>query len=125
MFVPFAIITVTKYYGVMGVITYSLGIYLLMVLNNYWYLFCRTLINEKLYWIGLPLVVYAFIGVAAFLPKESIVDNLTMDLGEGYIEGNVLFFAGTLAAIAAAWFINKWLLSKLAYSELNKVKIRR
>ena len=34
-----------------------------------------------------------------------------MDLGEGYIEGNVLFFAGTLAAIAAAWFINKWLLS--------------
>ena len=122
MFVPFAIITVTKYYGVMGVITYSLGIYLLMVLNNYWYLFCRTLINEKLYWIGLPLVVYALIGVAAFLPKESIVDNLTMDLGEGYIEGNVLFFAGTLAAIAAAWFINKWLLSKLAYSELNKVE---
>jgi hypothetical protein len=122
MFVPFAIITVTKYYGVMGVITYSLGIYLLMVLNNYWYLFCRTLINEKLYWIGLPLVVYAFIGVAAFLPKESIVDNLTMDLGEGYIEGNVLFFAGTLLAITAAWFINKWLLSKLAYSELNKVE---
>lgn len=49
MIVPFAFITVTKYFGITGVITYSLGFYLLMILNNYWYQMCRTLINENLF----------------------------------------------------------------------------
>ena len=49
MFVPFAIITVTRYYGISGVITYCIGIWLLMVFNNYWYLLCRTLLSERIY----------------------------------------------------------------------------
>jgi hypothetical protein len=35
MFVPFAILTVTRFYGITGIITYCLGIWLLMLVNNY------------------------------------------------------------------------------------------
>ena len=35
LFVPFSIITVTKFYGISGVLTYCIGIWLLMVFNNY------------------------------------------------------------------------------------------
>ena len=41
-FVPFAIISITKFYGITGVLTYSIGIWLLMILNNYWFMLCRT-----------------------------------------------------------------------------------
>ena len=49
LFVPFAIITATRYYGVAGVITYCLGIWLLMLSYNYWYLFCRDWKITRLY----------------------------------------------------------------------------
>lgn len=34
-FVPFAIVTITKFYGIMGVLAYCTGIWLLMIFNNY------------------------------------------------------------------------------------------
>ena len=36
MFVPFSFITITKYFGISGVLTYLIGIWLLIVANNYW-----------------------------------------------------------------------------------------
>ena len=57
-FVPFATFTVVRFYGVGGLLGYCLGIWLLMVLNNYWFLLCRTLMNERLAWVLLPLAVY-------------------------------------------------------------------
>lgn len=122
MFVPFAALTVTRYFGVAGVITYSIGIWLLMVFNNYWYLLCRTLMNERIWWVILPIVVYAALGCAIFIPKESVVGDFFMNLGEGYIEGNILAFAGTLVAITVLWLINRSIIAGLVYSEINKVE---
>ena len=122
MFVPFAIITVTKFFGVTGIITYSLGIYLLTVLNNYWYLLCRTLINERIYWIALPIAVYAALGAIMFIPEKNFIGIFTMNLGEAFIEGNVLAYLGTLAAIALLWMANRKIMVGLVYAELNKVE---
>ena len=58
MFVPFSFITITKYFGILGVITYLIGILLLILANNYWYLLCRTLINERIWWVLLPLFLW-------------------------------------------------------------------
>ena len=122
MFVPFALFTVTKFYGITGIITYNLGIYLLVLLNNYWYLLCRTLINERIWWIILPIAVYGLLGVAEFVSGTHPVSAFTMILGEAFIEGKILVFLGTIAAIALMWIINRWVMSKLTYSELNKVE---
>lgn len=121
MFIPFAIITVFKFYGVLGIITYSLGIYLLMVFNNYWFLLCRTLMREKIWWVVLPIIVYAALAAVEFLLDHPI-STFTMNLGEGYIEGNIFWFLGTLAAIAVMWLINRSLMKGLVYTELNKVE---
>ncbi|WP_139265165.1 DUF5687 family protein [Bacteroides ihuae] len=122
MFVPFAIITVTKFFGVTGIITYSLGIYLLAVLNNYWYLLCRTLINERIYWIALPIAVYAALGAIMFIPEKNFISIFTMNLGGAFIEGNILAYLGTLAAIALLWMANRKIMIGLVYAELNKVE---
>lgn len=122
LFVPFAVITLPKYFGVWGVVTYSVGIWLLMIFNNYWFLLCRTLIDERIWWAFLPILVYGGIGVAIFIPDKSVVGDFFINLGEGYIIGNPFTFIGTLVAIIILWFVNRQLMSRLIYSELNKVE---
>ena len=122
LFVPFAIITVTRYYGIAGIITYCLGIWLLMVFNNYWYLLCRTLMSERIWWILLPLAVYGGLAAAIFIPETSFVTDFFVDLGEFYIEGNILIFLATIGLIVAMWLANRIIMSELIYQELNKVE---
>ncbi len=121
-FVPFAILTVARFYGVMGVLTYCIGIWLLMVMDNYWFLLCRTLMNERVWWVALPLVVYGGIGCALFIPDESPLFDWSITWGEGFITGNVLSFLLVLAVIAVLWLINRKVMQGLVYNELNKVE---
>lgn len=122
MFVPFAIITITKFYGIGGVLTYSIGIWLLMIFNNYWFLLCRTLMGERIWWFMLPVAVYAAIAAGLFIPDNSPIFDLSIELGEGFIGGNLLTFIGVLAAIGIMWLINRTLMQRLIYNELSKVE---
>jgi len=79
MFVPFSFITITKYFGILGVITYLIGILLLILANNYWYLLCRTLINERIWWVLLPIVFYGGIACLLFIPEDSPLFYFFMD----------------------------------------------
>ena len=121
-FIPFAIISISRFYGVMGVVTYCIGIWLLMVLNNYWYLLCRTLIDDRIWWAALPLGVYGAIAAGLFIPEESILFDLSTSYGEGFIQGNPLTFLGTLVAIAAMWLIDRSVMSRLVYKEMNRTE---
>lgn len=121
-FVPFAIITITKFYGMWGVLTYCIGMWMLMILNNYWFLLCLTLINERIWWILLPVLVYGGIAAGLFIPENSILFDWSVDLGEGFITGNLLAFIGTFLAIGLLWLINRAVMSRLVYDEINKVE---
>lgn len=123
LFVPFAIITVTKFYGITGVLTYCIGIWLLMVFNNYWFLLCRTLIDQRIWWIILPIAVYGGIAAGILIPENhSLLFDYSINLGEGFITGNPLTFLGMLISITIMWFINRALMVRLVYDELNKVE---
>lgn len=121
-FVPFAILTITRFYGIWGVLTYCIGIWLLMILNNYWFLLCLTLINERIWWILLPVMVYGGIAAGLFIPENSILFDWSVDLGEGFITGNLLAFIGTFLAIGLLWLINRGVMNRLVYDEINKVE---
>ncbi|MDR0939113.1 MAG: DUF5687 family protein [Mediterranea sp.] len=118
-FVPFAILAVAKFFGPLGVVAYLFGLWLLILVNNYWYLLCRTLINESLWWIVLPTVFYLGIGTLLFLP-DSPVFYFFMDLGQGYIDGNLLWYLGTLLVIGLLWLVNRRVIGSLVYAELAK-----
>ncbi|MFA6811965.1 MAG: DUF5687 family protein [Bacteroidaceae bacterium] len=122
LFIPFSFLTITKYFGFWGVFTYCLGIWLLMIINNYWYLFCKTLIDEHICWIILPIVIYGAVISSLFIPKESLLFYILLDIGNGYIEGNLLYFIGTITIIAFFWLANRQLMNKLIYAELSKTK---
>lgn len=121
-FIPFSVISVTKFYGITGVVTYCLGIWLLIVLNNYWFLLCRTLMGERIAWVLLPIAVYGAIAAGLFIPKKSVLFDYSTTLGEGFITGNILAFLGVLIVIALLWLVNRQLMIKLVYNEINKVE---
>lgn len=121
-FVPFAILTVARFYGVTGVLTYSLGIWMLMLANNYLFLLCRTLIAGHKAWLALPVGLYGGWLAAMLIPEESPLLTLFVDLGEGFITGQLLTFAGCGAVIAALWYTNHRILQKTLYNEINKVE---
>ena len=122
LFAPFALITVTKFYGLWGVLTYCVGIWLLMVLNNYWFLLCKTLLSERIWWVLLPVAVYGGLALGMFLPDDSPVFDWFLELGEGFITGNAWVFLALLAGIGLMWWVNSRVIRRLIYEELNKTE---
>lgn len=122
LFVPFAVITIARFYGLAGVLTYCVGIWLLAVVNNYWFLLCRTLMGERFWWILLPVVVYGAVACALFLPEESPLFDWSVNLGESFIHGDWLAFVATLLVMTLLWLVNHRLMQRLVYNEMSKVE---
>lgn len=119
MIVPFAFLTIYQFYGLGGVFLYCFGFWLLTLLNNYWYLICRTLINEKTIYILLPIIVYASLGAVEFIFNYP-VSTFCMNLGEALIEGNIFVFTGIVLVIAILWIINRGIMMRNLYAELAR-----
>lgn len=119
---PFAIFSTFKIYGVIGVISYCFGIYLLILLNNYWYLLCRTLIDEKIVYVALPIVFYALLGGLEF-GLDHPISTASMYIGEGLITWNIigiLSYIAIIGAILALAWANRCIMFKNLYLELSK-----
>ena len=120
VYVPFAFLTVIRFYGFGGMSLYLIGIWLIFVFNNYWYLLCKLLLGEKTLWLLLPTAVFGALGAAEFLLDGLPISRFTMDLGEGFIEGNSLSFLFMLACIGVLFFINLKLQQRMIYNEISK-----
>lgn len=128
LFVPFALLTVERHYGMSGVIGYCFGIWLLMLCNNYWLLICKLLFNRNPFWSILPILFYMGIITGVFapmmfdmgIPKRGPVFYFFVDLGEGFIHGNPLYIGGTIILLAFLWIITQRLLLKSMKEELYK-----
>ena len=128
VYVPFAFLTIIRFYGFGGMFLYLIGIWLVFVFNNYWYLLCKLLLGEKTLWLLLPTAVFGALGAAEFLLDGLPISRFTMDLGEGFIEGNPLSFLFVLACIGVMFLINLKLQQRMIYNELSKkedTKIKR
>ena len=128
VYVPFAFLTIIRFYGFGGMFLYLIGMWLIFVFNNYWYLLCKLLLGEKTIWLLLPVCVFGALGACEFLIDGLPISRFTMDLGEGFIEGNPLSFLFVIACIGAMFFINMKLQLRMIYNEISKkedTKIKR
>ena len=128
VYVPFAFLTIIRFYGFGGIFLYLIGMWLIFVFNNYWYLLCKLLLGERTIWLLLPVCVFGALGACEFLIDGLPISRFTMDLGEGFIEGNPLSFLFVIACIGAMFFINMKLQLRMIYNEISKkedTKIKR
>lgn len=127
LFAPFALLTVTRFYGLTGVLLYLVGMWLLTLANNYWYLLCRILLNERTLFLALPLGFYAALAAVEFGCGHPL-STLTMDWGEAFILGRPWAFAATVALVLAVAWTVRIVQARLIYSEQARTadtKVRR
>lgn len=122
LFVPFSLLSVTRFYGLTGVLLYNLGIVLLMVANAYWSVLARSFIRQSAVWMLLPAGVYGVMALLEFLPDTGWTGRFFMDLGEGYILGSPLAFGLTLLCIGGLFLLNSRMQERFIFQELGRVE---
>lgn len=122
LFVPFSLLSVTRFYGLTGVLLYNLGIVLLMVANAYWSVLARSFIRQSAVWMLLPAGVYGVMALLEFLPDTGWTGRFFMDLGEGYILGSPLAFGLTLVCIGGLFLLNSRMQEHFIFQELGRVE---
>ena len=122
LLVPFAFLSLFRFYGVAGVAGFLLGWWMLMLLNNFWYLLCRTLIGERVIWMLLPLGFYLLWGAVEFLPGSYPLGRLMMDLCEGFFLWNPLSFLLVAGSVAGMAVLVRRVEKYYIYKELGKTE---
>lgn len=125
LFIPFALLSVTRFYGLAGVLGYAFGIWLLTVANSYWSMLIRVLKRQKFVYICWCLPVYGIFALLEFLPGTHWVSTFTMNLGEAFILWNPLAFIGALILAGMLGMLNRKVQLHLIYNELSRVEDTR
>lgn len=121
-FIPFALITIPRFYGITGVITYIVGIWLLIVANSFWSMLVRVLKRQKFVWLLIIVPVYGSLVLMEFLPNSHWISTASMYLGEWFIRGNVWIFLIMIISIFLLGWINYKVQLRLIYNELSRTE---
>ncbi len=123
MLVPFGFGTLFKYYGFVGVLGFLIGYWLLIVMNGYWYAACRTLINQRILYILVPIVVYALLLVGMLVPETNYIGNFCLELGEGFFLWEWHVYLALICAIEFMFYLCHALQKRVVYKELSKTEV--
>lgn len=123
MLVPFGFGTLFKYFGFVGVLGFLVGYWLLMLANNYWYLLCRTLMNQNILYVLLPIAVYALLLVGMLVPETNYIGNFCLELGEGFFQWEWPAFLGVIAVIWGMFELCHIAQKRVVYKELSKTEV--
>lgn len=130
-FVPFAILAIPQFYGFVGLVGYLLGIWLIYVVNAYWYLIWRTAVNRAWYYIIIPILIFGFLGYFGIVDDEVTQglwgkDNTqplfygSVYLMRWFCQWNPLALLIVVATIIPLFFVNKVMQARSIYLELSK-----
>ena len=123
MLVPFGFGTLFRYFGFVGVLGFLVGYWLLMLLNNYWYVLCRTLMNQNILYVLLPIAVYSLLLVGLLVPETNYIGNFCLELGEGFFQWEWPVFVGVIAAIWGMFELCHIVQKRVVYKELSKTEV--
>lgn len=123
-FVPFGLLAVVKFYGWMGYFGFLFGWWLMFVLNSYWYLIWRTLIQRNLLFLLIPTAIYAALFYFGIFYDESNtwLFDFTVQLGRGFCTGNVLCYLLPVVLTVILFFINRKMQYQSVYREIAQVE---
>lgn len=123
-FVPFGLLSVTHFYGVVGFIGFLLGWWLMFVVNSYWYLFWRTLINRNFAWFIIPVILFAlliYFGIF-FDDNNQWLFQGCIHLMRGFCRWNPISWVVFFSMAIPLFIINHHLQKAAIYVEISKTE---
>ena len=123
MFVPYSLILLVAGENFCLVLLELVTAELLIILNSQIYLFFRTLLNRRIFWMIPALAFYALPYIPLFIKfKESSFDRMVDAYREVAVSWYILPMV--LLAITGLFFVNKFFQFKYVYEEISKKKER-
>lgn len=123
-FVPFGLLAIPSFYGFGGFMGFIMGWWFMFVLNGYWYLLWRTLINRN-FWYGLPpVVIFAllvYFGIF-FDDNNQWLFQGCIQLMRGFCQGNTLSWLFVFILIVPLYIVNYHLQKVAIYVEIAKTE---
>lgn len=123
-FIPFGLLTIpfsANGYGMSGLLMYLIYVWLLFVLNAYWYLLWRPFINYSIWWVLAPIAIYA-----AMLFFGFINDNFLFMFSKHQVHDVVCFnflpMLWVLIGIVVLFMANLYFQGKFMFYEIAKVE---
>jgi len=122
---PFGLLAVVRFYGVIGLLSYLLGWWLLFVINSMFYLICRTFVNRNVYLIVVPIIFYvALIYFGMFYDKDNPwLFETGVWIGRLFVTRNPLMYVLSFAVIIPLFLVNRRLQYDSVYREISKSEI--
>lgn len=115
--VPFAAISVTRFYGFGGFMSFVCAFILLILFNNLLFIIFRVLINRSVWFVVLPVVFYLGMIVAVAV-SDGVVAPLFVTLGDEMASHGWMVSAALLPLLALMWLAAYRLVSSVLRQEL-------
>ena len=123
-FVPFAFCTIpfaANGYGFSGLVAYLIAVWLLMVMNAYWYLLWRSFINHSSWWLLAPTFVYVALVCLGYIYSDWLF-VFSKHMMHDIVCLEIVPFAGIVLAIVLLFFVNLHFQKRFIYYEIAKVE---
>lgn len=121
---PFGILAIVKFYGLLGLLGWLFGWWLLFVFNSYWYLIFRTLNQRSWLYLLIPTAVYAaviYFGMFHDSGNQWLFDGC-VQLGRAFCTWNWWSYLCIFAVIVVLFFINQRMQRACVYREIAQVE---
>jgi len=124
-FVPFGVLAIPQFYGMVGLLGFLLGWWMMLVLNGYWYLLWRTLINRNFFVFGIPILIYAalaYFGIFFDTNNQWLFQGCCL-LMRGFVQSNPLSLLFFVVCVIPLFLVNKRLQRSAIYVEIAKTEV--
>ena len=125
MLIPYAIMSVIFPEGIWITLGFLIGFYLLVLINSQWYMLVRSLINHRIWWWILPIIVYAIIFSPIYIGSNAGFNTfceIYADWGYSLSCWKPLIWIILLVILAILIYTNRHLQYRFVYDELSKTE---
>lgn len=122
LLLPFGCMTLWKFFGLAGLLGFLLGYWLLIVANGYLCTICRTLMNEHILWVLVPIVIYGGMIAGMVVPWKYNLGWIGMEWGEGFIRWEPLAFLAAIVVLALLFVLCRVLQLRIVDKEIARTK---
>lgn len=123
--VPFGFLAIPQFYGITGYIGFLIGWWLMFVLNSYWYLIWRTILNRNILMLAIPVLVYAalvYFGIFFDEDNQWLFQG-SMHLMRGFCQWNPFSFLFFAVLVVPLYLINYNAQKAAIYVEIAKTEV--
>lgn len=123
--VPFGLFAIPQFYGFWGLCGFLIGWWLMFVVNSYWYLFWRTLINRNTLYIIVPILIYALLIYFGIFFDDNCqwLFLATIHLMRGFCVWNPLSWLVVIGIAIPLYIVNFHSQKTAIYAEIAKTNM--